>query len=176
MGETRKSSWVPSESSGWENSSTTVLEKPARWRGWENIASHNTPRGTILGIQTSISFWCVYHEDLEISWLSVSVLNWKAQTNNHQSGYCLKYTGSAITKWMVATNQPWSGSSQVTSNESWWLQTSSRAVWHRPCYATPEHDSGLPSEFISHRIRQGSSSTPPCTITCCFLVINWIKA
>lgn len=45
-----------------------------------------------------------------------------------------------------------------------------------PCYATPEHDSGLPSECISHRIRKGSSSTPPCTITCCFLVINWIKA
>lgn len=131
MGETRKSSWVPSKSSGWESSSTTVLEKPARWRGWENIASHNTPRGTILGIQISISFWCVYHEDLEISWLSVSVLNWKAQTNNHQSGYCLKYTGSAITRRMEATVQPWSGSSQVTSNESWWLQTSSRAVWHR---------------------------------------------
>lgn len=30
MGETRKSSGVPSESSGGENSSTTLLEKPAR--------------------------------------------------------------------------------------------------------------------------------------------------
>lgn len=130
MGE-RKSSWVPSEYSGWENSSTTLLEKPARWRGQENIKTQNTAWGTILSIQIPISFRCLYHEDLK--WLSVPY--WTRRPKPAiillVSGYCLKYTGNVVTEWMVATNQPWPASSQVTSNESWWLQTSRRAVRHR---------------------------------------------
>ena len=88
-------------------------------------------------------------------------------------GCCHKYNSNAVTEWVAATNRR-SASSQKTSDEYWWRQIAGRATWHRALLhnTRARQPSGCPSQ----RMGQGSSSSPPCTVMLCFLVINWFEA